>query len=593
MLYKNINPTIVNQVKKTLKKGSPNLSESVLERTAKIIAIQKSVTPNKYVNGRIVNENAPATPQNTLGNANPAYPQNDGGDIFHTPAYQTGSGETSYTTLEIATHVASGTVGMDVVNVVPIDAPWTMLTYLETVYGNGTLDGEGEGATNAPIYISVSADEMGSAAFDTAITGTGAGQLGLTQGSTVYFYGSDLALRAKFIGLSEVTGYMDVEVVSRGSYDSGTFVYTPNATTKIKDIFANDVDLAIPTAGSVATGGNTIDDTDNVTLTNARADYVSTMATHIQGFSNFATGSADPMTREEQQTGIGNTLGLRMTSKSVQTKAYEVTFTLTRTQMQDYPREGVDPVSRVARAAQNELIQEINDLILRRVRRLGVTHAAHLSVTKGLDLNFYVGPTSDASTALSNFEDIGEFVDINGNDRKADFPTVKNVSQLTNSGETNSSLTTQLVKRITKASIVIYKESKRGSGNFAVVNAMTGALIKSIVGFRHYRSDTNITTSVNNDRMHMLGQLNNINIYVDPKMGYDDNVVIVGRKGEIDEPGVYFMPYIMSDMVSTIAEGTMSFKGVLTSRFALVDAGFFPEKHYFTFACYTPNADIF
>jgi len=44
-----------------------------------------------------------------------------------------------------------------------------------------------------------------------------------------------------------------------------------------------------------------------------------------------------------------------------------------------------------------------------------------------------------------------------------------------------------------------------------------------------------------------------------------------------------FMPYLMAESIQTIAEGTMSPKIAVKSRYALVEAGFHPETQYFTF----------
>jgi hypothetical protein len=66
-------------------------------------------------------------------------------------------------------------------------------------------------------------------------------------------------------------------------------------------------------------------------------------------------------------------------------------------------------------------------------------------------------------------------------------------------------------------------------------------------------------------------------VYCDPNMAGYDNRVCVGRKGGKDEPGVHFCPYILADSVRIIAENTMAPKLQIKSRYALVDAGYFPE----------------
>jgi hypothetical protein len=67
-------------------------------------------------------------------------------------------------------------------------------------------------------------------------------------------------------------------------------------------------------------------------------------------------------------------------------------------------------------------------------------------------------------------------------------------------------------------------------------------------------------------------------------MNCDDTRVCVGRKGNGNEPGVVFMPYILADTVSITAEGTMAPKMLVNSRFAITQAGFYPEAQYYTFA---------
>ena len=39
----------------------------------------------------------------------------------------------------------------------------------------------------------------------------------------------------------------------------------------------------------------------------------------------------------------------------------------------------------------------------------------------------------------------------------------------------------------------------------------------------------------------------------------------------------------LSDQVQIIAEGTMAPKVLINSRFAIVDAGWYPEQNYYTF----------
>jgi hypothetical protein len=92
--------------------------------------------------------------------------------------------------------------------------------------------------------------------------------------------------------------------------------------------------------------------------------------------------------------------------------------------------------------------------------------------------------------------------------------------------------------------------------------------------------------------LYMGGTVAGLKVYVDPYMHWNDTRVCVGRKGNGNEPGVIFMPYILADTVTITAEGTMSPKMLVNSRFAIVDAGFYPELQYYTFCINTENINL-
>ena len=83
--------------------------------------------------------------------------------------------------------------------------------------------------------------------------------------------------------------------------------------------------------------------------------------------------------------------------------------------------------------------------------------------------------------------------------------------------------------------------------------------------------------------MYPCGKIAGLTVYVDPLMNAQDTRVLVGRKGDKQEPGTTFCPFIIAETYRTIAEATMAPKLMVKSRYALVDAGFFPETQYLTF----------
>ena len=90
------------------------------------------------------------------------------------------------------------------------------------------------------------------------------------------------------------------------------------------------------------------------------------------------------------------------------------------------------------------------------------------------------------------------------------------------------------------------------------------------------------------ESLYFAGTLAGLKIYVDPYMMWEDTRICVGRKAVVNNnrvqgSGVVFMPYILADQVQIIAEGTMSPKILINSRFAIVDTGWYPEQNYYTF----------
>jgi hypothetical protein len=65
-------------------------------------------------------------------------------------------------------------------------------------------------------------------------------------------------------------------------------------------------------------------------------------------------------------------------------------------------------------------------------------------------------------------------------------------------------------------------------------------------------------------------------------MKYDDNRVVLGRRNEVDQPGIVFVPYLMAQSISLISEATRAPRLFLRSRYAVVEGGFFPQKQYLT-----------
>lgn len=513
-----------------------------------------------------------STPLNTLGMGNPMMPQGVGydkgfgigntGADFHNPAYKTGSGDIPMSTLSMSLEVAAMTIGLELVPVIPANGPWAMLSYMDTPYAGGklgkinetALDGKGKDDANKPIYIKFYVP----------------GGLTYAEGKTKkdINVGDEVTVGGfvgSFIGFSRIDNSVIVKVVKCSAEDKS-----------IADEF--EVATAIK-VGAVATA--------TVTAGAVRPELVSGAADHVQEFSNFfgkdgkGTPSDDPMTRAQNETGVGNTIGARMFTKLIQMGSYEVTGSVTRQQLQDMPLYGVDVIGKVLEAMQNEISQAINNRILDRLFKLGVTNAKVQKEYQGVDLNLFFGKVNDATRDLSAFPAAKKFVGIDDVNAADNWGAIANATKNT-SAENVWTHQRRIMSRILAAANVITNVSRFGRPNFVVTNTKILSALQDCAGFVVAPMTNNLVQDGSNS-LYFAGSVAGLNIYVDPYMTWDDTRILVGRKGDGNTPGVVFMPYILADTVQTIVEGTMAPKLLVNSRFAIVDAGFHPEQQYLCF----------
>lgn len=534
-----------------------------ISQYATIHQIHESMPGNLYAN-----------PMNTMGMGQVAAPQNPSVDSTMPGAagnqwnQNVGSGDTPISTLPMALNIALLTIGLELVPVIPSKGPWQLLSYMDFPYAGGkmnvagnltSLDGVGEGKENKPIYIKVlgKLDEM------TKI----AEKLTLDAEVTVKGGASD---KFEFVG----------KYKGKSRMDAGIILETVKCVNKTSGEVACSITEVFTTGTVKITGGSASDDS----LTGAKADFVQTSVDFMDGFANFATGGKEAMTRAQNETGVGNTIGLRLFSKWVPMGSYEVTGTVTRQQLQDLPLYGVDAVGKVMEAMQNEITQSINARIIERVFRLGVTNANQQKAYQKVDLNLYLGKAGTANKNLSDFP-IKEYTDIYGVDHKATWGAIENQEALT-SAENTFTRQRRISSRILAAANLIQTVGRRGRADWAVVNTQIASALQDISSYV-VNPMVNTMSQDGTQNLFMGGTLAGLKIYVDPYMDWNDTRICVGRKGDGNSPGVVFMPYILADQVSITAEGTMAPKMLVNSRYAIAEAGFYPEAQYYTFAVYS------
>lgn len=544
-----------------------------------------------------------ATPLNTMGMGNPMMPNglgfnqttgasgygtptqtqfgagigNTGAD-FHNPQYQVGSGDIPMSTLTMSLEIGATTIGFELVPVIVSPGPWTMLSYMDFPYAGGKMgrlnetwvDGKGPENQNKPIYIKFNAD------FWKQNSGSGDGAAfdknSIDRFAEVTVESDGGTLVGKFLDFSRIDNNMIIKVVEakKGGKD-----------VSIADVFSSEVTVTV--AGYTVTGI-------------MRPELVTGAADHIQGFANFfedeeGNGSDEPMTRAQNETGVGNTIGARMFTKLVQMGAYEVTGTVTRQQLQDMPLYGVDVIGQVLEAMQYEISKHINNRILDRVFKLGVTNALNQKRYQNADLNLYIaGPASAEKKLLADFQGAKKFIGIDGQNAAESWGYVTNAIQNT-AAENVTTHQRRIMSRLLAAANLIANVSRRGRANWAVTNTQVLSALQDSAAFVVAPMVNNLVQD-GSESLYFAGSVAGLNLYVDPFMTWDDCRVCVGRKGDGKTPGVVFMPYILADTVQTIVEGTMAPKLLVNSRFAIVDAGFYPEQNYLTFMIDTDGVSI-
>ena len=393
--------------------------------------------------------------------------------------------------------------------------------------------------------------------------------------------GANNALVVEFVGWSRIDGDPMFKVVagtqSLGAYFNGgsldfQAVYTP--------------------VGS--------DSEVNLTLTLHAPRLISMLEDQIQGFTGAGERDRDawygtyqdgttlyePMSRGTGEQTMARQLSLQLFTKHVQVGTIMVGCAVTQEQVTDLQKQwGIDVVKMVENAGINELSATINRHITSRLFALGWKNHYKLVEVEGpaANLNLSFDPSY---TATSGVRMTPALAIPQGDDNGVDGVSYKSYVNVAlpykpmyiPSGaafENRDTLLKRLAVNFLAASNWILQRGRYGAATFAVTNITIATLLQSNANYTF--SPIANTISQNGGSLYPIGGMFGLTIYVDPLMAGSDNRVLVGRKGGKDEPGVHFCPYVMAESVQIISEGTMAPKLMIKSRYALVDAGFYPE----------------
>lgn len=530
-----------------------------------------------------------------------------------------GSGDKLPGLLPLALKVAAKTIGFELVNTFPLSGPSGVLPYMDYVYTGSkepygaspsynaaTANPRVNSQTNAAYEVyglphafkaSIKGTELETpAAIKRALKGATAIPAGATlvsgagtvdmDASHVHF-GADGALVVEFIGWSRIDGDPMFKVVSGtqslGAYFNGeglTFstVYTPVGASE--------------------------EQTKEITLVAPR--LISMLEDQIQGFAGAGEHDRDawygtyqdgttlyePMSRGVGEQTPARQISLKLFTKNVTVGTIEVGCAVTQEQVTDLQKQwGIDVVKMVENAAINELSQTINRHITSRLFALGWKNHYKMVEVEGptANLNISLDPTYTPSSPVRMTPAFAipqnSVTDSSGveyaNQVNVALPFKPLYLPSGASFENRDTLIKRVMSNFLAASNWILQRGRYGAATFAVTNITIATLLQTNAQYQFSPIANDFSQA--GGQLYPCGKIAGMTVYVDPLMNAQDTRVLVGRKGDKQEPGTQFCPFIIAETYRTIAEATMAPKLMVKSRYALVDAGFFPETQYITF----------
>ena len=530
-----------------------------------------------------------------------------------------GSGDKLPGLLPLALKVAAKTIGFELVNTFPLSGPSGVLPYMDYVY---TGSKEPYGAS--PSYNAATANPRVNSqtnaayevyglphAFKASIKGTehetpaaikralkgataipagatlvsGAGTVDM-DASHVHF-GADGALVVEFIGWSRIDGDPMFKVVSGtqslGAYFNGdglTFstVYTPVGASE--------------------------EQSKEITLVAPR--LISMLEDQIQGFAGAGEHDRDawygtyqdgttlyePMSRGVGEQTPARQISLKLFTKNVTVGTIEVGCAVTQEQVTDLQKQwGIDVVKMVENAAINELSQTINRHITSRLFALGWKNHYKMVEVEGptANLNISLDPTYTPSSPVRMTPAFAipqnSVTDSSGveyaNQVNVALPFKPLYLPSGASFENRDTLIKRVMSNFLAASNWILQRGRYGAATFAVTNITIATLLQTNAQYQFSPIANDFSQA--GGQLYPCGKIAGMTVYVDPLMNAQDTRVLVGRKGDKSEPGTFFAPYVLAETYRTIAEATMAPKLIVKSRYALIDAGFYPCTQYITF----------
>jgi len=544
-----------------------------------------SINENAYVNATLAGMGSVQSPQPSFF---AGYNQQTGAaGSVNTTTGNFGSGDLGQNLLPVAMKIAAQTIGLDLVAVKPSPGPKLDLLYIDFQYdaiSNLATSGRPQvfkvlsttvGFTSSVAGINTMLNVQGIVQTSDGLRGgrlfmtVGTGAAG-TFASTVgtYSLGSATTVEAstyakggavEFLGFSRIDGspifkafrQANSERAGVQSYPYG-FVAADNTFTSA----TNSIASSITCIGAQA-------------VSSVVVDLVSTLEDHLPGFSsNWYGGPAStdasgkyPMDRLSDDNAYAGVIGPKVSSKSIAVGTIEVSSALRRTEIEDIKANtGMDIVQKMESILVNELSQTISKQIVSKIFEMGDLNRSTSAPLRLAALNGTASTIFDLDTQYAGTGIVG--------------------------GETTHAVQRKLITKMVHASNFIATEGRVGPAQFAVTNGGLAASLMDIAGYTINPTKSKINGS---GQLYPVGQIGDIQIYVDPYMKYNDNRIVLGRKNNPDQPGIIFVPYLMAQSISLISEATFAPRLLLRSRYAVAEVGWYPQKQFMSINVFDPS----
>ena len=522
---------------------------------------------------------------NGIGNAVPAQ-QAGMTAVDQGASASKGSGDKWPALLPMALQVAARTVGFDLVNTLPTQGPTYVLPFLDYVYA-GSKDAYGA----TPAYNGATANPK---------IGT---KLGSKVDPAYSLYEAPHAFRCKLVADASKADVIAAMKDASAGFEIGT------GTTKLgvqfiglTRISADPMFKVLADSKNVALGtifgpDATVDVTlGGLTFTLKNPRLISALEDQIQGFTGAGKYDSDawtgtfqddqhlyePMDRATGEMQYPRQMSLKVFTKFGQVGTQSISVAVTQEQVQDLQKQwGIDVLKLVENAAINELSQSINKHILSRLFALGWRNHVEAYESEGVNLNISLTGVSTNKTCVTYFDDVDHEVKVT-----MPVPAFQKFGDFENSDTVFKKVGVNLLA----AGNLIMNRGRRGPANFIVTNWKVATMLQS--NSQYAFSPIANTLNQNNGSLYPAGTIAGMTLYVDPLMATYDTRILVGRKGDKQEPGVVFCPYIMAESIRLISEHTASPKVILKSRYSVVDLGFYAELGYVTFYVQTPDSIV-